>query len=186
MEREVYLAWCPCAPGQGSTNAHKLLETLYLQVTGEMMPALERAPRGKPLFVRGPWHCSISHTRQAAFCALSCSPLGLDAEPLNRTVSKAVLERVLSPGELAGLGCFPTAHQGFLTHWVLKEAYAKYTGLGLRGDLALLDFRVEGDRAWLQGESLQFTLKIVAGHILAVCGEEIGRIQLFPEFLKKS
>lgn len=176
MAHEIYLAWAETRPEQGSVDARRLLDALYRQVVGTAMPELEREPGGKPYFARGPWHCSISHTRCAVFCALSRSPLGLDAEPLNRQVGGVVMTRALSPGERARLREFPSETEGFLTHWVLKEAYAKYTGRGLRGNLADLDFRVTEDWAQLSGEPLWFGLRHVAGHILALCREEEGKI----------
>ncbi len=180
MAHEIYLTWCKTAPGQGSADAHRLLGSLYHQVVGEPVPELVREPGGKPCFAQGSWHCSISHTRCAAFCALSRSPLGLDAEPLDRQVGKTVMMRALSSGERAELREFPSETEGFLTHWVLKEAYGKYTGRGLGGNLADLDFQVTGNRARLSGEPLWFGLKRLAGHILALCREEAGEIVLLP------
>lgn len=176
MAHEIYLSWQETVPERGSEDGRKLLCALYHQVTGQTMPELIREIKGKPQFAAGPWHCSISHTRQAVFCALSLTPIGLDAEPLNRKVGERIMERALSPMEQAQLGDYPTKAEGFLTHWVLKEAYGKYTGHGIRGDLAALDFRVTGDRAQLTGERQWFMLRRFFGHILAICRAEPGEI----------
>lgn len=186
MAHEIYLGWQETTPGRGSADGRKLLSALYHQVTGQTMPELIRETTGKPRFAAGPWHCSISHTRQAVFCALSLTPIGLDAEPLNRKVGERIMERALSPMEQARLEEYPTKEEGFLTHWVLKEAYGKYTGYGIRGNLAELDFRVAGDRAQLTGESLRFVLRRFFGHILAICRDEPGEIVVISENLKKS
>ena len=124
-----------------------LLEELYRQQTGQSMPSIHRADRGKPYFENDPIHFSISHTRRHAFVVLSDRPVGIDAEELDRTVNPKLAEKILSPGELAQFHAAPDKNHALLTFWVLKEAHAKCSGEGLRGypnhtGFSLDDFRV--------------------------------------------
>ena len=142
------------------------LAALYLAVTGEEMPPLVRAPGGKPQFSAGPLHCSLTHTRQAAFCALSDRPIGLDGEPLDRRVSPALAERMLLPEELAQYRRAADPRRCLLTFWVLKEAYVKYTGQGLPGFMTAGPFTLDPPEG---PQKLRFTLLTREGHILALC-----------------
>ena len=123
-------------PLNGSTGheaGRELLAGLYRQVTGEELPPIAIAPRGKPYFMDSPWHFSISHTKGHAFCALSRHPVGIDAEELDREVRLIIAPRVLSPMEMAQFEAASDQRRALLTFWVLKEASAKLSGEGLRG-----------------------------------------------------
>lgn len=152
------------------------LAKLYRAVMGEEMPPLARDPGGKPQFSAGPLHCSLTHTRQAAFCALSDRPLGLDGEPLDRRISPALAERILLPEELAEYHRAADPRRCLLTFWVLKEAYVKYTGQGLPGLMTAGPFTLassEGPRG------LRFSLLTREGHILALCSPLTEAPRLF-------
>ncbi len=112
-----------------------LLAQMYEELTGETMPPIEKAPRGKPYFPDSNLHFSITHTKTTVFCAIADVPLGIDAEDLNRKVSPALARKILSPHEYAQYEALPEADQNeaLLRFWVLKEAEAKCSGLGLRG-----------------------------------------------------
>jgi len=72
-------------------------------------------------------HFSISHTKNHAFCCVSDVNVGLDAEEIDRRVSPALADKILSPREKRRCA----ADAAILRLWVLKEAYAKLTGKGL-------------------------------------------------------
>lgn len=112
-----------------------LLARMYEELTGEEMPSIEKAPRGKPYFPGSDLHFSITHTKTTVFCALSDVPIGIDAEDLNRKVSPKLAEKILSPMEYAQYEAVPEEekNEALLRFWVLKEAEAKCSGLGLRG-----------------------------------------------------
>ncbi|MBR7178847.1 MAG: 4'-phosphopantetheinyl transferase superfamily protein [Oscillospiraceae bacterium] len=112
-----------------------LLKQMYEELTGEEMPPIEKAPRGKPYFPGSDLHFSITHTKTTVFCAVSDTEIGIDAEDLNRKVSPALAEKILSPGEYAQYEALPEEerNEALLRFWVLKEAEAKCSGLGLRG-----------------------------------------------------
>ena len=112
-----------------------LLERMYEELTGEEMPPIEKAPRGKPYFPGSKLHFSITHTKTTVFCAISDTEIGIDAEDLTRKVSPNLAEKILSPKEYAQYEAVPEEkrNEALLRFWVLKEAEAKCSGLGLRG-----------------------------------------------------
>ena len=73
-----------------------LLAQMYEELTGEAMPPIEKAPRGKPFFPGSDLHFSITHTKTTVFCAIADVPLGIDAEDLNRKVSPVLAQKILS------------------------------------------------------------------------------------------
>ena len=127
-----------------------LLARMYEELTGREMPPIEKAPRGKPYFPGSDLHFSITHTKTTVFCALSDTEIGIDAEDLTRKVSPNLAEKILSPREYAQYETLPEAerNEALLRFWVLKEAEAKCSGLGLRGypnhtEFSLNDPRVQ-------------------------------------------
>ena len=130
----------------GHEVGRELLAALYRAETGEDLPEIRVADRGKPYFATGKWHFSISHTPRHAFCALSERPVGIDAEELDRPVRLALADKVLSPGERAQFDAAQDKARAFLTFWVLKEAAAKCSGEGLRGYPNHTDFSLEDPR----------------------------------------
>ena len=117
----------------GHEVGRELLAALYRAETGEDLPEIRVADRGKPYFATGKWHFSISHTPRHAFCALSDRPVGIDAEELDRDISLRLADKILSPGERAQFDAAADKRLALLTFWVLKEAAAKLSGEGLRG-----------------------------------------------------
>ena len=125
-----------------------LLARIYEELTGEEMPEILKAPRGKPYFDRSPLHFSITHTKTHVFCALSDVSVGIDAEDKNRNVSPSLAEKILSPGEYAQYQALPAKNRNdaLLRFWVLKEAEVKCSGLGLRGYPNHTDFKLDDPR----------------------------------------
>jgi len=74
------------------------------------------------------YEVSIAHTDEAVFCGISSKqPIGVDAEPMNRTVSDYLRTRMMHPNERKNRLDIPT-----LQLWTIKEAYIKLRGQGLR------------------------------------------------------
>ena len=147
LESGIWLAEAALAGRTGHAAGRALLERLYFHVTGEAMPPVVVAEGGKPHFSGSPWHFSITHTPRRAFCALAPFPVGIDAEETDRVINLRLAEKSLSPGERAQFDSAMDKRMALLTFWVLKEAEAKRTGLGLRGypngtDFSLADPRV--------------------------------------------
>lgn len=150
----------------------RCLQALYRTVYGAFMPPLEKSPSGQPLFSVPGCYCSLTHTRKAAFCALSDKPVGLDAEAEDRALSPGVAEKILAPEELAQYLASGEDAACPLSFWVLKEAYVKFTGQGLNGRPRAFAFDLSGARPHLIGAAEpepHFTLLRRNGHILAVC-----------------
>ncbi len=120
-------------PGQGHTAGRKLLDEMYRKHTGTDMPEILVTDRGKPYFADGSLHFSISHTKRHVFCALSDTPIGIDAEEADRDIDLRLAEKILSPAEKTQYDMASRKRLALLTFWVLKEAHAKCSGEGLQG-----------------------------------------------------
>lgn len=150
-----------------------LLKSMYEELIGGEMPPIARAPRGKPYFLTGGLHFSITHTKTTVFCALSDTPVGIDAEELSRQVSPSLAEKILSPSEYAqyaALKTDPERSRALLHFWVLKEAEAKCSGLGLRGYPNHTAFSLDDPR-----------VKEMDGCLVAVVCQEDAMITSAPE-----
>ena len=117
----------------GHEAGRELLAKLYREVTGDEIPEIAVADRGKPYFVDSPWHFSISHTKRHVFCALSDGEVGIDAEEMDREMNPKLAEKILSPAERIRYEAAADKGSALLRLWVLKEAAAKLSGEGLRG-----------------------------------------------------
>ena len=133
-----------------------LLAQMYEELTGDPMPPIEKEPRGKPYFPGSDLHFSITHTKTTVFCAIADVPLGIDAEDVSRKVSPTLAGKILSPAEYAQYESVPQEdrNEALLRFWVLKEAEAKCSGLGLRGYPDHTDFDLDDPRVTKIGDSL--------------------------------
>ena len=137
----------PLGGCRGHEAGRALLKQLYKAYLGQPMPQIEKTPLGKPFFPGHRVHFSISHTKGHVFCALADRPIGMDAEELTRKVDPRLAEKILSPAEYAQYDAAGDKNRALLTFWVLKEAAAKCSGLGLQGypnhtNFSLADTRV--------------------------------------------
>ena len=128
----MILGHCELHGRTGHEVGRALLARLYRETTGEDLPSIAIGEKGKPYFLDSPYHFSISHTKNHAFCALSRRNVGLDAEELDRKVHWKLAEKIFSPMEMQQYEEAMDKARAFLTFWVLKEAEAKLTGEGLR------------------------------------------------------
>ncbi len=140
------IASCELAGRSGHEAGRQLLKVLYREATGEDLPEIRTTERGKPYFPDCPWHFSISHTPKHAFCVLSRSNVGLDAEEADRKINLKLAEKILSPGEKLQFDAAENQEKALLTFWVLKEAAAKVSGEGLRGYPNHTNFSLEDPR----------------------------------------
>ncbi len=124
----------------------QLLARMYRELTGEELPEIRIADRGKPYFANSPWHFSISHSKGHVFCALSRRQIGIDAEERDRVINPALAEKILSPNEYQRYARAEDKPLALLRLWVLKEAAAKATGEGLRGYPNHTDFSPDDPR----------------------------------------
>ena len=140
------ISHCTLQDETGHEAGRRLLEELYRRETGQALPPILITSRGKPYFEDSPWHFSISHTRRHAFCVLAQENVAIDAEELDRKVNLSLSERVLSPMEKAQFDAAGDKKRALLTFWVLKEAAAKLSGLGLQGFPNRTEFSLEDSR----------------------------------------
>ena len=141
---------CELEGRTGHEAGRQLLRKLYRQETGEELPEICIADRGKPYFSECPWHFSISHTSKHAFCVLSRYNVGLDAEELDRKVNLKLAEKILSPSEKQQFDAAENKEKALLIFWVLKEAAAKLSGEGLRGYPNHTNFSLDDPRVMEQ------------------------------------
>ncbi len=158
---DILLAGQPLNGLPGHEAGRALLARLYRQHFGPEMPEIAVADRGKPYFVGGNVHFSITHTKAHVFCALASRPVGIDAEELTRPVRPGLAQKILSPGELAQYTASPDKNRALLTFWVLKEAAAKCSGQGLRGYPDHTNFSLDDPR-----------VQIIDGCLVAVIMED--------------
>lgn len=140
------IAGCALNGVSGHQAGLYLLEQLYREATGQSLPPILRTERRKPYFSGSDWFFSISHTKSHAFCVLARENVAIDAEETDRPIRLALAEKILSPGEKAQFDAAGDKQKALLTFWVLKEAYAKLTGEGLRGYPNTTDFRLDDPR----------------------------------------
>ena len=142
----MQLSFMSIAKGQGHEAGRELLEKMYLQQVGGVMPAIVKEPGGKPGFAEGTLHFSISHTREHVFCVLADKPVGIDAEEMDRQIDLLLAEKILSPKEKCRYAEASDKRAALLKLWVLKEAAVKLTGEGLRGYPNHTDFSPDDPR----------------------------------------
>ena len=143
---QVYLASAELNGRGGHEVCRDLLSRLFVAHVGGPMPEIRIAPKGKPYFADGPWYFSISHTKGHAFCVLSDVPVGLDAEEADRRVDLSIAPKILSGGELAQFRAAQDQRRALLSFWVLKEAQAKLTGVGMKWHPTHTDFTLPDSR----------------------------------------
>lgn len=141
MEQQIFLC---CQPAEGldaqqlSAFAKQLAwraleqmtaqDRLTLQVAGVQ---LQKESSGRPVFCGIDAFVSITHTVGMAAAAVSVLPLGIDIEHRSR-VSLRAAKRMFSPQENRWMQQTDLA-DAFALLWTLREAYAKWSGLGLAG-----------------------------------------------------
>lgn len=99
------------------------------------LPLIGYAENGKPFLFNYPdVHFNMSHCKNAVAVAIHDAPVGIDVE-CKRNISRAVMERVCCPQELAMIDAAADAESEFLRVWTQKEALLKCTGAGIRDDM---------------------------------------------------
>lgn len=92
-----------------------------------------RAERGKPYFSSGVPEFSVSHTGSLWVCLMGDQPVGVDVQKIRRCSMEAIARRYYTPDEQEYAA--DTGEEGFFQIWTRKEAYAKFTGQGLTGEM---------------------------------------------------
>ena len=115
---------------------------------------------------------SIAHRGDAVACALAEAPVGVDVEVLATSARSTEMERaefVLNADEFVAFGHVPESERALflLTHWTLKEAWAKRSRRGL----ALGDMRDIAARAVRDGGDAHLW-QAADGVLVAMCMDD--------------
>jgi len=117
------------------TESKKLSAGAYLlfiracELNG-LSPEYEVGANGKPDFIDGTVHFSLSHSGNYAVCAISDKPVGVDIE-IPRSGSLRIAERFFAPDELTHIKNAADPDDEFCRVWTMKESYIKALGLTL-------------------------------------------------------
>lgn len=88
--------------------------------------------RGKPVLRDAPLHFNLSHSRGVCAVALSQhGPCGVDVEAHDARRNFAALMKAMTASERKLIQAAEHPQVAFVQRWVIKEAYSKFTGLGL-------------------------------------------------------
>ena len=124
--------------GKNEKNVLLSLSALALLHRAGVDGTLAYGENGRPYFCDRMCDFSITHTQNHVFCAIiereELTRIGIDAEDLNRPDFSNLGEmaaRWFSKNEQKAFLASPTK-ETFLRLWTRKEAYAKYTGEGLK------------------------------------------------------
>ena len=142
----------PFARGEASRAARAILADL-LRKNGIPCDAadLDRDERGRPYFTDPALHREIdfnlSHTDKTVAVAIAIREnegetprVGIDVEvPHPRIRKKQLAARFFSKNEIALLDESADEEAAFLSIWTRKEAYLKYRGTGLAGEMQTAD-----------------------------------------------
>ena len=132
MSEFLRVASAPLEGRTGHDAGRALLAQMYRQQFGKEMPEIAAGPWGKPYFVDESACFSISHTKSRVSCALSSTPVGMDAEETERPIAPKLAEKILSASEYAQYAVSQNKNRALLKFWVLKEAAGKLSGKGVQ------------------------------------------------------
>lgn len=145
--------------------SHVLLRTvLSYTIGGEIKPfrwAFTHNKYGKPAVDTKKQlpnlHFNLSHSGGLAVVAVSPTcPVGVDIEPLCKTIDADHFDAFTAPGERVWLDSRPIPLRGedFTRIWTVKEAYAKLLGKGISLDFESFEVTLEPLRmAWAKFQS---------------------------------
>lgn len=94
---------------------------------------VEYSDNGKP-FIRDGKNYSITHSGNVVMVAVADFEIGLDTEILQNKVYSHIANKVLSQRELMEYNKLKGKDMSeyFISHWVVKEAYLKFLGTGMK------------------------------------------------------
>ena len=135
------------------------------------LPEIERSSYGKPYFPAFPeLYFNYSHSKDGAVCVLAKNSVGIDLEKV-RSYREKTVKRFCNEKEWNWLQKQETRDKEWIRIWTVKEAYVKYTGIGIRTDLRCLD--------------ISDALKVAAGE-MAVVEPEPGKKVYIQSFFKEN
>ena len=115
-----------------------LLETGLKELYGKDLETMERGTgeHGKPYFPGAPEiHYNISHSGKYVVCVFAEEEIGIDVQEHRKVNYQMMLRKMVPEHMITQIMDYPDPERAFYTQWVLREAYVKWTGLGLAQDL---------------------------------------------------
>ena len=98
-------------------------------------PVFEYNEHGKPSIVGHPEICfNLSHCKEAAICAISDQPIGVDVESV-RTLKDSLVRYTMNDAEISEIEASEDQAVAFIRLWTMKEAALKLEGTGISKDM---------------------------------------------------
>ena len=116
--------------------AYQLLKQGLSEVYGiTENPVFEYNEHGKPSIVGHPEICfNLSHCKEAAICAISDQPIGVDVESV-RTLKDSLVRYTMNDVEISEIEASEDQAVAFIRLWTMKEAALKLEGTGISKDM---------------------------------------------------
>lgn len=135
---------------EGSELTDQLIKEALIEHGAEMNEVL-RTAKGKP-YVDGEIFISVSHSENHFVCLIGEKNVGVDIQKERNANITKISSRYFTDNECEYVR--NAGAEGFFRLWTRKEAYCKYTGLGLeeilkgtsvleREDVEFFDFQLE-------------------------------------------
>ncbi len=134
-------------------------------------PHLTHSSRGKPYLADNRAFFSLSHTGNWVICAVAHNEVGADAQT-HGDYNERVAARYFTPREIAWLN--DDRNGRFSRLWTYKEAYVKFTGLGLMLPTNSFTVPTPPD-GWDDTNHVcwkEYTIDNNTVHITVCCGEQ--------------
>ena len=98
-------------------------------------PLLDYGKDGKPFLADYPHiHFNMSHCTEAAVCAISPHPIGIDVERI-RSYNESVARYTMNDEEMRQILSSPHPDIAFIRLWTMKEALLKLRGTGIKKNM---------------------------------------------------
>ena len=98
-------------------------------------PVFEYNEHGKPTIVGHPdIFFNLSHCKEAAVCAISNQPIGVDVESL-REFKEGLVRYTMNDEEVREIESAVDPTRAFILYWTMKEATMKLIGTGISNDM---------------------------------------------------
>ena len=98
-------------------------------------PIFEYNEHGKPSIVGHPEICfNLSHCKDAAVCAISNQPIGIDVESI-REFKDSLVNYTMNEEEANMINSSDNPASAFIRLWTMKEATMKLIGTGISNDM---------------------------------------------------
>lgn len=148
-----------------SEGAVKTILSIFFKIEN---PVIARNKNGKPYLENHmELFFSVSHTNEKLFIAFSDKNVGIDAEPLNRSIQLRSLLKKIPAIEQPEI----QTPQDFLIHWTARESAVKWLDSTLAEELKKLVF-VKRILQHTDGNHLpRITQLFIENHSVSVCCE---------------